>query len=45
MYKRQFYAYDNRTDVKDLGALCSGKTDDRGLLLCDAALELSLIHI
>ena len=34
-----FYAYDNRTEVKDLGALCSGRTDDRGLLLCDAKLE------
>ncbi|MGZ5689413.1 MAG: MG2 domain-containing protein, partial [Caldimonas sp.] len=34
-----FYAYDNRTDVKELGALCSGATDDRGLLLCEAALE------
>ncbi|CAN5279426.1 MG2 domain-containing protein [soil metagenome] len=34
-----FYAYDNRTEVKDLGALCSGSTDDRGLLLCEAALE------
>ena len=34
-----FYAYDNRTEVKDLGVLCSGATDDRGLLLCDASLE------
>ncbi|MBC8055463.1 MAG: alpha-2-macroglobulin, partial [Rhizobiales bacterium] len=34
-----FYAYDNRTDVKDLGALCSGATDDRGLLLCEAELN------
>ena len=34
-----FYAYDNHTEVKDLGALCSGATDDRGLLLCEAALE------
>lgn len=32
-----FYAYDNRTDLKDLGPLCSGKTDPQGLLLCDAA--------
>jgi hypothetical protein len=31
-----FYAYDNRTDVKELGELCSGTTDDRGLLLCEA---------
>jgi hypothetical protein len=34
-----FYAYDNRTEMKDLGAVCSGSTDDRGMLLCDAALE------
>ena len=34
-----FYAYDNRTDTKDLGALCSGSTDERGLLLCDAELD------
>ena len=32
------YAYDNRSDVRDLGVLCSGSTDDRGLLLCDASL-------
>lgn len=34
-----FYAYDNRTDVTDLGRLCSGKTDERGLLLCDADMK------
>ncbi len=34
-----FYAYDNRTETKDLGALCGGRTDDRGLLLCEATLE------
>jgi len=34
-----FYAYDNRTELKDLGALCSGATDDRGLLLCEAELS------
>ncbi|HEY3635459.1 MAG TPA: MG2 domain-containing protein [Caldimonas sp.] len=34
-----FYAYDNRTEVKDLGSLCSGSTDDRGLLICEAGLE------
>ena len=34
-----FYAYDNRTEVKDLGTLCSGKSDERGLLLCEAELE------
>ena len=34
-----FYAYDNRTDVTELGSLCSGSTDDRGLLLCEATLE------
>ncbi|MBS0445290.1 MAG: alpha-2-macroglobulin [Proteobacteria bacterium] len=34
-----FYAYDNRTEVKDLGSLCSGSTDSRGLLLCEADLQ------
>jgi uncharacterized protein YfaS (alpha-2-macroglobulin family) len=34
-----FYAYDNRTETKDLGTLCSGKSDDHGLLHCDAALK------
>ncbi len=34
-----FYSYDNRTEVKDLGKVCSGKTDDRGLLLCEATIE------
>ncbi|MFO1330134.1 MAG: MG2 domain-containing protein [Rubrivivax sp.] len=32
-----FYAYDNRTERRDLGALCSGRTDERGLLVCTAA--------
>jgi uncharacterized protein YfaS (alpha-2-macroglobulin family) len=30
-----FYAYDNRTERKDLGQVCSGKSDARGLLLCE----------
>jgi len=34
-----FYAYDNRTELKDLGNLCSGSTDERGLLLCEAELS------
>ncbi|WP_414694440.1 alpha-2-macroglobulin family protein [Paraburkholderia sp.] len=34
-----FYAYDNHTETKDLGTLCSGKSDDRGLMLCDAKLK------
>ncbi|MEN9629405.1 MAG: hypothetical protein RJA10_2632 [Pseudomonadota bacterium] len=34
-----FYAYDNRTELKDLGPLCKGSTDDRGLLLCEAELD------
>jgi alpha-2-macroglobulin len=34
-----FYAYDNRTETRDLGAVCSGSTDDRGLLLCEAELK------
>ncbi|KVT78752.1 alpha-2-macroglobulin [Burkholderia ubonensis] len=34
-----FYAYDNRSDTRDLGVLCSGKTDDKGRMSCDATLE------
>ncbi|BDT68750.1 hypothetical protein os1_29370 [Comamonadaceae bacterium OS-1] len=34
-----FYTYDNKTSTKDLGAVCSGKSDSRGLLLCEAALN------
>ncbi|KNZ33312.1 MAG: hypothetical protein AD742_06870 [Methylibium sp. NZG] len=33
-----FYAYDNRTEVKEIGSLCNGATDERGLLLCEAEL-------
>jgi uncharacterized protein YfaS (alpha-2-macroglobulin family) len=33
-----FYTYDNKTETKDLGQVCSGKSDSRGLLLCDASL-------
>ncbi|MBC7435156.1 MAG: alpha-2-macroglobulin [Bdellovibrionales bacterium] len=33
-----FYTYDNKTEVKDLGSVCSGKSDSRGLLLCEAKL-------
>ncbi|MEO5606752.1 MAG: alpha-2-macroglobulin family protein, partial [Polaromonas sp.] len=33
-----FYSYDNRTDIKDLGKVCSGTSDARGLLLCQAQL-------
>jgi uncharacterized protein YfaS (alpha-2-macroglobulin family) len=32
------YTYDNKTDIKDLGSVCSGKSDSRGLLLCEARL-------
>ena len=31
-----FYSYDNKTELKDLGTVCSGRSDARGLLLCDA---------
>jgi alpha-2-macroglobulin len=33
-----FYTYDNKTELKDLGSVCSGKSDSRGLLLCQAKL-------
>ncbi|MEY3124521.1 MAG: hypothetical protein RLZZ573_1041, partial [Pseudomonadota bacterium] len=34
-----FYTYDNKTDTKELGTVCSGKSDARGLLLCETALN------
>jgi uncharacterized protein YfaS (alpha-2-macroglobulin family) len=34
-----FYTYDNKTETKDLGTVCNGKSDSRGLLLCDATLK------
>jgi len=33
-----FYTYDNKTTVKELGSVCSGKSDSRGLLLCETSL-------
>jgi alpha-2-macroglobulin len=33
-----FYTYDNKTETKDLGGVCSGKSDSRGLLLCETKL-------
>ena len=30
-----FYTYDNKTSTKELGSVCSGKSDARGLLLCE----------
>ena len=33
-----FYAYDNRREVRDLGTLCSGKSDAQGRLHCDVKL-------
>ena len=34
-----FYTYDNKTDTKELGTVCNGKSDSRGLLLCETALK------
>jgi uncharacterized protein YfaS (alpha-2-macroglobulin family) len=34
-----FYAYDNTRQTRDLGALCSGRSDSRGLLDCEVRLE------
>ncbi len=36
-----FYTYDNKTDVKEIGTVCSGKSDARGLLLCEVDLKES----
>ena len=33
-----FYTYDNQTADKELGVLCSGQSDARGLLLCEASI-------
>ena len=34
-----FYTYDNSTDTQDLGEVCSGKSDSRGLLQCETQLK------
>lgn len=34
-----FYVYDNHTEIKDLGSLCSGKSDDHGIVSCDVKLK------
>jgi uncharacterized protein YfaS (alpha-2-macroglobulin family) len=34
-----FYAYDNQHADEDLGEVCSGTSDARGLVLCDVALK------
>lgn len=34
-----FYAYDNQRRTRELGVLCSGRSDARGRLECSAALE------
>ncbi len=34
-----FYTYDNKTETKDIGTVCSGKSDARGLLLCEVGAQ------
>ncbi|WP_225781493.1 alpha-2-macroglobulin [Xenophilus sp. Marseille-Q4582] len=34
-----FYTYDNKTETRELGSLCAGQSDSRGLLLCEAQLK------
>ncbi|MDZ7937058.1 MAG: MG2 domain-containing protein [Rhodoferax sp.] len=34
-----FYTYDNKTSTKEMGSVCSGKSDSRGLLLCETELN------
>ncbi|MFL6677488.1 MAG: alpha-2-macroglobulin family protein [Burkholderiaceae bacterium] len=36
-----FYAYDNKNVDEDLGEVCSGTSDARGLVLCEAELSAS----
>ncbi len=32
-----FYAYEHKFELKKLGSICSGKTDEKGLLHCEAS--------
>ena len=34
-----FYSYDHHTETKDLGTVCAGQSDARGLLLCEAKID------
>ncbi|MBF5003220.1 alpha-2-macroglobulin family protein [Diaphorobacter caeni] len=34
-----FYSYDNKTETRDLGIICTGKTDSRGLVLCESKMS------
>lgn len=34
-----FYSYDNRIETRQLGTVCEGKTDAKGLLVCSADLK------
>ncbi|GAA4428079.1 alpha-2-macroglobulin family protein [Acidovorax lacteus] len=34
-----FYSYDHHTETRDLGVVCSGRSDARGLMLCEASLK------
>ena len=36
-----FYAYEHSTEISRVQTLCTGKTDKRGLLLCQAAVSVS----
>ena len=36
-----FYVYDNKVEEKDLGTVCKGRSDARGLVLCEASLNQS----
>lgn len=33
-----FYTYDNKTETRDVGRVCSGRSDSHGLLSCEASL-------
>ena len=35
------YSYEHSTETKKIGSLCEGKTDSRGLLICDAKSPVS----
>ncbi|WP_409338024.1 alpha-2-macroglobulin family protein [Curvibacter microcysteis] len=36
-----FYTYDNQSDTRDLGTVCSGRSDAQGLLVCETTAKES----
>lgn len=36
-----FYAYEHHTEFSDLGEICSGRSDSRGVLVCDPRVDVA----